>query len=127
MRMSNVAALVLIVGAASIASVSLARAAAPPDCPISVTLADWGENSTGYLTVEPGASCQFPIKLPGTVSSSKISQKPGHGKLKKVDASTYQYTAKAKYKGSDNFAITATGTGPKASGTSVITIEVTIK
>ena len=126
MRMSKVAALVLIVGAASIASVSLARAA-PPDCPISVTLADWGENSTGYLTVVPGASCQFPIKLPGTVSSSNISQKPGHGKLKKLNASTYQYTATARYKGSDNFAITATGAGPKASGTSVIAIEVTIK
>jgi hypothetical protein len=125
MRMSKVAALVLVAGATSIASVSLARAA--PDCPISVTLADWGENSTGYLTVAPGASCQFPIKLPGTVSSSKISQKPAHGKLKKLNASTYEYTAKASYKGNDNFAITATGTGPKASGTSVITIEVTIK
>ena len=125
MRMSKVAALVLIVGASSIASVSLATAA--PDCPLSLTLADWGENSTGYFTVVPGESCQFAIKLSGTVSSSDISQKPGHGKLKKVDASTYQYTAKAKHKGSDNFAITATGTGPKASGTSVITIEVTIK
>jgi hypothetical protein len=125
MRMSKVAALMLIVGATSIASVSLARAAS--DCPISVTLAEWGENSTGYLTVVPGGSCQFPIKLPGTVSSSDISQKPGHGKLKKVNASTYQYTAKARYKGSDAFAITATGKGPKASGTSVITMQVTIK
>jgi hypothetical protein len=81
MRMSKVAALMLIVGATSIASVSLARAAS--DCPISVTLAEWGENSKGYLTVVPGGSCQFPIKLPGTMSSSDISQKPGHGKLKK--------------------------------------------
>jgi len=105
--------------------VSLARAA--PDCPISVTMADWGENSTGYLTVVPGGSCQFPIKLPGTVSSSDISQKPGHGKLKKVNVSTYQYTAKARYKGSDAFAITATGKGQKGSGTSAITVQVTIK
>ena len=125
MRMSKVAALVLIVGATSIASVSSARAAS--DCPISVTLADWGENSTGYLTVVPGGSCQFPIKLPGTVTSSDISQKPGHGKLKKVNASTYQYTAKARYKGNDSFAITATGQGPTASGTSVITVRATVK
>ena len=123
MRMSKVAALMLIVGATSIASVSLAA----PDCPISVTMADWGENSTGYLTVVPGGSCQFPIKLPGTVSSSDISQKPGHGKLKKVNVSTYQYTAKARYKGSDAFAITATGKGQKGSGTSAITVQVTIK
>src|SRR5258705_12554108 len=100
--MSKVAALVLIVGATSIASVSLARAA-PPDCPLSVTLADWGENSTGYFTVMPGGSCQFPIKLSGTVSSSEISQKPGHGKLKKVNASTYQYTQKAKNNRTDAF------------------------
>jgi hypothetical protein len=126
MRKSKVAALVLIAGATSIASVSLAKAA-PPDCPLSVTLADWGENSTGYFTVAPGGSCQFPIKLLGTVSSSEISQKPGHGKLKKVNASTYQYTAKARYKGSDAFAITATGKGPKTSGTSVISMQVTIK
>jgi hypothetical protein len=125
MRMSKVAALMLIVGATSIASVSLARAAS--DCPMSVSLADWGENSTGYLTVVPGGSCQFPIKLPGTVSSSDISQKPGHGKLKKVNVSTYQYTAKARYKGSDAFAITATGKGQKGSGTSAITVQVTIK
>src|SRR6478672_12007142 len=123
MRMSKVAAMVLIVGATSIASVSLAAS----DCPISVTLAEWGENSKGYLTVVPGGSCQFPIKLPGTMSSSDISQKPGHGKLKKVNASTYQYTAKARYKGSDAFAITATGKGPKGSGTSAITVQVTIK
>ncbi len=127
MRMSKVAALVLVAGAASIASVPSARAAAAADCPLSVTLADWGENSTGYFTVAPGESCQFPIKLPGTVSSSDISQKPGRGKLKKLNASTYQYTAKSKYKGSDAFAITVTGKGEKASGTSVITLQVTIK
>src|SRR4029453_18149098 len=99
MRMSKVAASVLIVGATSIASASLASAAS--DCPLSMTLADWGENPTGYFTIVPGESCQFAIKLTGTVSSSDISQKPGHGKLKKLNASTYQYTAKAKYKGND--------------------------
>ena len=125
MRMSKIAALVLIVGATSVASVSFAKAA--PDCPLSMTLADWGENPTGYFTVAPGEGCQFPIKLSGTVSSSDISKKPEHGKLKKINASTYQYTAKARYKGNDAFAITATGRGQKASGTSVITMQVTIK
>ena len=126
MRMSKVAAVLLIVGAAGIASASLARAA-PADCPLSVTLADWGENSTGYFTIASGGSCQFAIKLLDTASSSEISQKPGQGKLKKINTSTYQYTAKAKYKGSDAFAITATGKGQKASATSVITMQVTIK
>jgi hypothetical protein len=106
-------------------SASAARAAS--DCPISVTLADWGEDSTGYINLAPGASCQFPITMRGTVNSSKISQKPGHGKLKKIDVSTYEYRAKKRYKGSDTFAIKATGQGPSASGTSVITLHATIE
>jgi hypothetical protein len=63
----------------------------------------------------------------GTVSSSEISQKPVHGKLKRLNISTYEYTAKARYKGSDTFAIKATGQGPAASGASVITVQATVK
>ena len=125
MRLSKVAALALIVGAPSFFSASLARPAS--DCSISGTLADWGENSTGYIDIKSGASCLFPIRIGGTVSSSDISQKPAHGKLKKLSTSTFQYTAKAGYKGSDTFAIKATGQGPTASGTSVITVHATIK
>ena len=125
MRLSNVAALALIVGATSLMSVSLARAAS--DCSTSVTLADWGANSTGYIDVVSGGSCLFPIRMRGTVSSSDISQKPVYGKLKRLNISTYEYTAKARYKGSDTFAIKATGQGPTASGTSVITVHATIK
>jgi hypothetical protein len=124
MRLSKSAALALIVGAPSLMSVSLARAAS--DCSISVTLADWGQNSTGYIDLKSGASCLFPIRKRG-VSGSDISQKPEHGKLKKLDITTYEYTAKARYKGSDTFAIKATGQGRTASGTSVITVHATIK
>ena len=115
MRLSKVAALALIVGALSLMSVSLAPAAS--DCSMSVTLADWGENSTGDIDVASGGSCLFPIRMRGTVSSSDISQKPVHGKLKRLNISTYEYTAKARYKGGDTFAIKATGQGPTASGT----------
>ena len=122
---SKVAALALIVAATSLVPVSSAQAA--PDCSASTTLANWGENSTGDIDIAAGESCVFPIKIRGTVTSSEISQKPAHGKLKKLDISTYQYTAKAKYKGSDTFAIKATGKGPTTSGTSVITVNATIK
>ena len=105
--------------------VSFARAAS--DCSTAVTLADWGANSTGYIDVASGGSCPFPIRMRGTVSSSDISQKPVHGKLKRLNISTYEYTAKARYKGSDTFAIKATGQEPTASGTSVITVHATIK
>jgi hypothetical protein len=125
MRLSHVVALALIVGAANLVPVSSVRAAS--DCPISVTLADWGEDTSGYIDVASGGSCLFPIRMRGTVASSEISQKPGHGKLKKLNVSTYEYKAKARYKGSDTFAIKATGQGPTASGTSVITVHATMK
>ena len=124
-RLSNMVALALIVEATDLMPVSLARAAS--DCSILATLADWGESSTSDLDVVSGQSCQFPIKMHGTVTSSDISQKPVHGKLKKLNSATYEYKAKARYKGSDSFAIKATGQGPTASGTSEITVRATVK
>jgi hypothetical protein len=125
MRLSQRAALALIVGATGSISTSPARAAS--DCPILIGLADWGENSTGDISVASGQSCLVPVKMRGTVSSSDILKKPAHGKLKKLNATTYEYRAKARYKGSDTFAIKATGQGPATSGTSVITVNATIK
>lgn len=125
MSLSKVVALAIVIGVTSLTSVSLARAAS--DCSVSATLADWGENSSGEIDIASGASCQLPIRIRGTVTGSDISQKPAHGKLKKLDLSTYEYTAKARYKGSDSFAIKATGQGPTASGTSVLTVRATIK
>src|SRR5437870_8261345 len=105
MWLSKVAALALIVGA----SMSASPALAAPDCPKLVELADWGENSTGDISVASGQSCQFPITIRGTATSSDILKKPAHGKLKKLNLTTYEYRAKARYKGSDSFAIKATG------------------
>jgi hypothetical protein len=125
MQLFKVAALAIIVGATGSMSASPAMAAA--DCPKLLELADWGENSTGDISVASGASCLFPITMRGTVSSSDILQKPQHGKLKKIDMTTYEYRAKSRYKGSDTFAIKATGQGPTGSGTTVITVQATIK
>ena len=125
MRSSKVAALALIVGVAGSVSVSQARAAS--DCPKLAELADWGQNSTADISVASGGSCLFPITMRGTVSSSEVLQKPAHGKLKKLNVTTYEYKAKTGYKGSDTFAVKATGQGPTVSGTSVITVRATIK
>ena len=123
MRLYKVAAFALIAGAPSWMSGAFARSAS--DCAISGTLADWGENSTSYIDLKSGESCLFHITKRGTVSNSEISQKPVHGKLKRLNISTFEYTA--RYKGSDTFAIKATGQGPRASGTSLITVNATIK
>jgi hypothetical protein len=125
MPLSKLAALAVIVAVSS----SIPASAAPPasDCSISRTLVDWGENPTDYIELKSGQSCLFQIRIRGTVSSSNISQKPSHGKLKTLNASTFQYTAKTRFKGTDSFAIKATGHGPTASGSSVVTVHATIK
>ena len=90
---------------------SASPALAASDCPKLVELADWGENSTGDISVASGESCLFPITMRGTVTSSEIFQKPAHGKLKKLNATTYEYKAKARYKGSDSFCHQSNGSG----------------
>src|SRR5258708_36668944 len=94
MRLSKVAALMLIVGATSSVSVSLARAAS--DCPTSVTVSDWGGNSTGYFSIASGGSCLFPIKMAGAGRSAELSQKPAHGKVKGHRLCSYDDTARAR-------------------------------
>jgi hypothetical protein len=124
-RLYKIVALALIVEVAGLPPVSVVRAAS--DCSTSITLADWAENSTGDIDAAPGRSCLFPIRMRGTISSSDISQKPAHGKLNRLNVSSYEYTPKARFKGSDTFAIKAAGQGPSGSGTSVITVHATIK
>jgi hypothetical protein len=125
MRLSKVAALALIV--VTTGSMSVSSAPASVDCPILADTADWGENSTADISVASGGGCLFPIRMRGTASNSVIEKKPAHGKLKKIDMTSYRYTPKKKYKGSDTFVIKETGRGPSASGTSVITVNATIK
>ena len=85
MRLFRIVA--LIVGTTGSMSASAAPAAS--DCPILADAADWGENSTADISVASGGSCQFPIRMKGTVSSSVIEKKPAHGKLKKLDMTSY--------------------------------------
>jgi len=125
MKPFAVAILSIFLGALCFDPASFALAAS--DCSMSATLANWGEKSTAHIAVAPKESCQFPLKLSGTISSSEVSQKPSRGKLKKIDTSTYLYTAKARYRGTDTFAITATGRNETTSGTSEVLVDVTIK
>jgi hypothetical protein len=54
-------------------------------------------------------------------------QKPEHGRLLQLNESTFEYTANAGYTGTDTFSVQATGKGPKASGTSIITMIATVR
>ena len=123
MRPMSVVALSMVLGTVCFEPASFALAAS--ECSMSATLVKFGEKSTAHIQVAPKETCQFPLRLSGTIHSSEISKKPRLGKLKKINASTYQYSAKKI--GADTFAITATGKSEAAPTTSELSFEVTIK
>ena len=125
MRVSKVIALAIIPAALSLVSVSSAQAAS--ECPVAGILSTWGINSTGVFNVASGGACLFPLRIEGVIASSSIIQKPEHGTLKQLNDFTFEYTANAGYIGIDTFSVQATGKGPTASGTSVITMTATVQ
>lgn len=102
-------------------------ALAASECRVIGNVAEFGVNMTGYFTVASGATCVFPIRIPGMMINSGISQQPSHGTLRKLNATTFTYTAARGYKGGDTFAIFGTGKGPYGSGTSIMTVNATIE
>jgi hypothetical protein len=115
---------ILAVAALSLTPVS---AFAASECRVTGSPSAFGVNMTGYFAVASGETCLFPIRIPGIMNSSGISQKPAHGTIRKLNVTTYTYTAVRGYNGSDTFAIYGTGKGPEGSGTSVLTLNVTIQ
>jgi hypothetical protein len=125
MRLSKVFALAFLLAAPSLISPSLAQNA--PQCPMSGSPSDWGVNSIGYIEINSGGSCLFSLNVRGEILSSSVSQRPGHGRLQRINRSSYVYTSTTGFRGSDTFSVRATGKGPYSSGTSIITINATMQ
>jgi hypothetical protein len=117
--------IVAALGLVAVATAALAQNA--PQCPMSGSPSDWGINSIGYIAINSGGSCLFSLNVRGEILSSSISQRPAHGRLQRVNRSSYVYTSQAGYTGSDTFSVRATGRGPTSSGTSVITVNATLQ
>jgi hypothetical protein len=99
-----------------------------PQCVVSGSPpAGWGFSSTGYIMIASGGSCLFTINIAGEILSSRVSQRPAHGKLQRLNRSSYIYTSQAGYRGNDAFSVQATGKGPTTSGTSVATVNATLQ
>jgi len=119
---------VLIAGGLVLAAVATpALAQNAPQCPVSGTPSDWGVNSVGYIQINVGGSCLFSLNVRGEILSSSVSQRPAHGRLQRIDRASYVYKSNAGYRGSDTFAVQATGNGPYGSGTSIITVNATLQ
>jgi hypothetical protein len=108
MQLSKAFAFAFILAAPGLASPSSAQNA--PQCPMSGSASDWSFNSTGYIMIASGGSCLFSINISGEIFRSSISQRPAHGTLRRIDRSSYVYTSRTGYRGSDAFQ--ATGKSP---------------
>src|SRR6185295_18211785 len=90
------------------------------DCPVAGTPAPIGFNSQGTIDLTSGESCNLFLKTPGTIESSKITQRPKNGSLKMLGSANALYTPKPGFRGDDEFAFTLKGRTQRASGTSII-------
>jgi|SRR3954463_16540043 hypothetical protein len=120
---------VLMVGAlAWIIAEAPSRAQGAVQCVVSGSApAGWGFNSVGYIEIASGTSCIFSVNITGEISSSGVSQNPGHGTLQQIDLSSFLYTSTAGYSGRDTFSVQANGMSQTGKGTSVITINATLQ
>lgn len=89
--------------------------------------AGWGVNSIGYIEIASGGSCLFVVNIAGEVFSSSVAQRPAHGRLEKLNVSSFVYSSEPGYRGSDTFSVQANGQSPTGSGTSVVTINATLQ
>jgi hypothetical protein len=114
---------ILAIAALSVTSVP----ASATDCRVTGWPSAFGVDMTAYFAVRSGETCKFPIRIPGMMKNSGISQAPAHGTLRQLNVTTFTYTATRRYMGSDMFAIYGIGEGPHGSGRSVITVNATIQ
>jgi hypothetical protein len=97
------------------------------DCGVTGRPSEFGVDTTAFFAVKSGETCNFPIRLPGVMNASGISQKPAHGTLRQINLTTFTYSAARGYRGSDGFSIYGIGKGPYGSGRSVMTVNATIQ
>ena len=82
------------------------------DCRVTGTPSEFGIDMTAFVAVRSGETCNFPIRIPGAMNTSGISQKPAHGTLRQINVTTFPYSAARGCKGNDSFAIYGIGKGP---------------
>ena len=74
-------------------------------CDVFVAVAIYDSLDNLHFPMCQTQTCNFPIRIPGMMTSSGISQRPARGTVRQVNVTTFTYTAPRGYKGSDTFAI----------------------
>jgi hypothetical protein len=128
--MRNLKTLTLVAIGATAALVFLAPARAQvSECRVLGNWAGWGQNGTGTFDVTPGGSCTIGATTFGHFEGSKVAKKPQHGTVKQLSLSSWQYTAKPGFTGTDSFVLEGTGHDPSqpAGQRSLVTMNVNVK
>lgn len=121
--MRSVPSILVLAGVCSLMPIGSVQAA---ECVGSGYRATFGVNASAYFEVKSGGSCHYAFRMDGIVRSSKISATPKNGTVRMLNQTSFEYKAKAGYKGPDTFAIEATGSNQTGSGTSILTMNVDV-
>ena len=121
MRSSAIFALAAI---GTLAALTPARA---EDCQLLGNRSGWGQNATGSFEIDSGKSCTIGVNTYGIINDTKIARRPQHGKLTQVSLSNFEYKAKPGYRGTDSFVLQGTGEDRASRGTSMVTLNVTVR
>ena len=126
MMRTRLVLIAVVLGMVALAAPALAQNA--PQCVVSGSApAGWGFNSIGYIEIASGSSCLFAVNINGEIFSSSVSQTPANGTLQQLDLSSFLYTSQTGFRGRDTFSVQATGRSQSSSGSSVITINATLR
>jgi hypothetical protein len=119
---------IISIPAAILATCLAVGSAQAEQCVGTGTQTTFGANGTGWFEVKSGQACQYAFSMMGggVVSNSRITVRPKNGTARMLDATSFEYKAKAGYKGQDTFAIEATGRNQTGSGKSVLTMNVAV-
>ena len=101
-----------------------------PECRILGNWSGWGQNGTGTFDVGPGGrSCTIGATTFGHFEGSRVAKKPQHGTVKQLSLSSWQYTAKPGFTGSDSFVLEGTGHDPSqpTGQRSLVTMNVNVR
>lgn len=129
MRIFKTLTLVAAGAAAGLAFYAPANAQGVPECRVLGSWAGWGQNGTGSFDVGQGGSCTIGATTFGHFEGSKIAKKPEHGTVKQLSISSWQYTAKPGFTGTDTFVLEGTGHDPSqpAGQRSQVTMNVNVR
>ena len=121
-----------LVAASLLASVAFLGAAAAQDatsCRVLTSWAGWGQDGTATFDVGAGRTCLLGASTFGRFVSSKVAQQPQHGTVRQLSLSSWKYTPKPGFTGTDSFVISGTGHDPsqREAKHSQITLNVNVR